>query len=169
MRVRAAAMSGIRIARAQGLPCREQRIRQRPEPRRQQALQPQAQRLGQTRRGAARANRQQHRRAINDGGGGEIAKVGPVDDIHQQPGGAQAGRIGGGAVGIRTRRGVHMALMGDKGQPGPLRQAGGDVVQHQPPRPLHQPALGHGALARAQHDHRLPGDAVEQGQWEGHG
>ncbi len=60
-------------------------VGQRTERGRQDRLQPLPQRRRQPGRSAARADRADHRIAIDDGGKREIAKLGPIGDVDQQP------------------------------------------------------------------------------------
>ena len=132
-----------------------QRIRQRAQIGRQQLFQPQPQLLGQPRRSAARTHGNQHRIAIENARRREIAQIGPVDDIHQQPRTAQAD-------GIRLAHGG--IIMGDESEPRAFVYAFLHVGDDPPACPPHQPRLGLGHIALAQHNHRLPGNRVEERQ-----
>ena len=142
-------------ARAQRAARRIQRIGQRAQFLRQQRVDPQPQRLGQPGTGACGADRNHHRRPIDQRWCREIAQVGTVDHIDQQPGTTRA-------QGIGLQRGF--IVMRDKRDPCALVDAERQIIDHAATRALDQPRLGRRRLAVPQHHHRLPGQTVKQRQ-----
>ncbi len=125
----------------------QQAIRQFSQPRGQHRLQPLSQRLGQPRRRPARADRDQHRIAVDDRGQGEIAQVWIVGRIDQHAARPQP---------LRRRR---VAIRHD-GDPRSAVLLAHDLRA----RPLQQAALGVGRLARPGQDHRPARQAQKDGQ-----
>ena len=123
---------------------------QPPEARRQQRLQPLAQRRREARRDAAGADRDQHRRAVDDRRRGEVAKRRPVDRIDQDAARLQP-----------IDRGERILLVLDRHH---RERSGGLLADDHRPRPLEQAALGIGRLALAEQDHRPPRQPDEQRQ-----
>jgi hypothetical protein len=152
---RTAALGRIGPARAQGPARGKQRPCKRAQPLRQNPFEPQPDMLGQPRRSPARPHRDQHGIAVDQRGRGEIALGRLVDDIDQRAPCPRPRRIA--CAGLRI-------IVGDKGQPRARVEALRQIIVDDAPGPLDQPPLGHGRLARAQHDHRMTGDAMEQGQ-----
>ena len=115
-------------------------------------LETQAQVLGQPCGGAAGADGDLHRIALENARGGEVAEVRPVHDIDQQACSAQA-------------RGCFLRLVrGDERQARPALYALVSIGNDFAPGAFDQAALGLGSRSLPQHDHRLTGDAVEERQ-----
>ena len=144
----AAAFARIGPARPHYFARLAQRRSQSAQPRRQQCFKPQPQRLGEACRCAPGANRQQHRRAIKNAGNREIAQVRPVRNIDQHPARLEPRRRRFGIIECNERQSRLCVVF----------------TANHAAHPFDQPALGQRRLALAQHDHRLPGDAVEQGE-----
>ena len=147
---RAPPVATIRPARAHCPPRRRQPAGNRPQPRRQQCLQPLPQRLGQPRRRAAGADSDHHRIAFDDGGRGEIAQLRPVDDIDQQPARLEP-----------RRRRISLRALQRNDRDGGVRRL---IVGQHRPRPLQQAPLGLGRLTLTQQNNRPPGQPEEDGE-----
>lgn len=151
---RTATLARFGEARAQCIACAFQPSRQPAERRREDLLQPQTQLLGQPRRSAAGADRDQHGRPVEDRGHREVAQGRSVGHIDQQPGLS-------GALGVGV--GSSFVIFGDEGQPGTAGNAKAQIVDHHAAGPLDQSPLRLGSVTLPQHHDGMASDAMEQG------
>ena len=147
---RAAPGVGCGPARPYRAARRAQLVRQAAERRREQRLEPLAQRLGEPGGGAAGADRDQHGITIDDRRQGEVAQFRPVGDIDEDPACLQPPGRGPGCVEILERddREASVARLVDDARA----------------RALEQPELGGGRIALADQDDRAIGQAKKDRQ-----
>ena len=147
---RPASVAGIGPAVADCPPCRRHRGRQAAEACGQYCLQPLSQRLGEPRRGPSRADRNEHRIAIDDRRQRKIAQIGSIDGVDQYLPRAQS---------RDARLGLRIILDRDDGERGLCL-----LADDHRPRPFEQAALRRRRLSIAHENNRPSRDLHEDRQ-----